>query len=154
MRVTADGKRRQPIPADMRYLDSESRLECRISECRISIPSTSVPLGFDRGTEVDHPIGLVVGSCTSHPGSGAHGALKHVLVACRSLVSRNQKLETRSVFPKKNIRPPLISKILSALCSSDYSSSNALKILLITSQSGPPGKQRKIIQKLAQGPDQ
>jgi hypothetical protein len=35
------------------------------------------------------------------PGSGAHGALKHVLVACRSLVSRNQKLETRSVFPKK-----------------------------------------------------
>ena len=33
--------------------DTESRLECRISECRISIQSTSVPLlGFDRGTEI------------------------------------------------------------------------------------------------------
>jgi hypothetical protein len=35
------------------HLGSESRLECRISECRISIQLTYVGLGFDRGTEVN-----------------------------------------------------------------------------------------------------
>ena len=86
-------------------------------------------------------------------GSGAHDALKHVQCAGRVeiLVSRNQKLETMSVFPKKkNIRPPGTTKILSAFCSSEYSSSNALKILLVAggrhlekkrSKMTPPGSQ-------------
>ena len=67
---------------------------------------------------------------TCVPGSGAHDALKFVLVAHRSW-SEGIKKREKFCFSKKNIPPPTTSKILSALCSSDYSEQNALKNLLV-----------------------
>jgi len=84
---------------------------------------------------------------------GWRGAVKPInslMVACRSWSREIKNWKQGLFFQKKNICPPGTSKILSAFCSSDYSSSNALKILLVPggrhlekkrSKMTPPGSQ-------------